>query len=199
LSAELRRVAIDYFSAPEPHGPPHVFIRGTFPTIQYLERLFRTGVLSATANLPGEPKAYELSKADWAGLEIACGGDLRRLGVWRTGQVSIKGEGDFENVRVEREAILKAFPADQGRSVGTIERSLRGDSASNGKTVRPTKQMIAAQALTELFPNGRPPLTGPEFIRELEAKAPQIGTISSRTMTRAISLAWPTAAPNRAK
>jgi hypothetical protein len=112
LSPELRNVAIDYFLSPEPHGPPHVFIRGTFPTNRYLERLFRTGALTATANLPGEPKAYELSKADWAGLEIACGGDLQRLGVWRTGKVGATGEGVFENVRVARDAVLTAFPAD---------------------------------------------------------------------------------------
>jgi hypothetical protein len=87
-----------------------VLIRG-FPTVQYLEHLFRTGVLKATANLPGDPRAYEMSRADWVGLEIACGGDLQRLGVWRSGKVSVAGEGDFENVRVEREAILKAFPA----------------------------------------------------------------------------------------
>jgi len=112
LSPELRKVATDYFSAPEPHGPPHVFIRGTFPTIRYLERLFRTGALSATANLPGDPRAYALSNADWAGLEIACGGDLARLGVWRSGKVSVTGEGDFENLKVARDAVLKAFPAD---------------------------------------------------------------------------------------
>jgi hypothetical protein len=112
LSPELHRAAIEYFSAPEPHGPPHVFIRGTFPTIRYLEHLFRTGALSANANLPGDPRAYALSNADWEGLEIASGGYLRRLGVWRSGKVTATGEGDFENVRVAREAVLKAFPAD---------------------------------------------------------------------------------------
>ncbi len=53
LSPELRRLAVDYVSAPEPHGPPDVFVREAFPTIRYLERLFRTGALSATANRPG--------------------------------------------------------------------------------------------------------------------------------------------------
>ena len=89
-----------------------MFIRGTFPTIRYLEHLFRTGVLCAIANRPGEPKAYELSKLDWAGLEIASGRDSRRLGVWRIGNVSMEGGGDFENVRVEREAVLRVFPAE---------------------------------------------------------------------------------------
>ena len=142
LSAELRRAAIDHFSSPEPHGPPHVFVRGTFPTDKYLERLFRTDALSAIAHPPGEPKAYELTKADWAVLEIAYGGDLRRLGVWRSGKVSLKGEGDFENVRVEREAVIKAFPADPPRChawtrpINERKRSAQTDSPGTGKAGR---------------------------------------------------------------
>jgi hypothetical protein len=199
LSPELRHVAIDYFSAPEPHGPPHVFIRGTFPTVSYLERLFQTGALKATANRPNEPKAYEISKNDWAGLEIACGGDLRRLGVWRRGQVSVTGEGDFENVRVEREAVLKAFPADVAPCPAIDATPETVGQASNEHKRKPSKAMAAAQALTQLFPNGRPTLTGPELIRELTTKAPEIGTVSIRTLTRAISSAWPTIAPKPAK
>jgi hypothetical protein len=112
LSPELRAIATDCFTSPEPQGPPHVFIGGTFPTIRYLECLFQTGAMTAIANLPGEAKACELSKADWSGLQIAWGGDLQRLGIWRVGKVSATGEGDFANVRVARDAVLKALPAD---------------------------------------------------------------------------------------
>ena len=97
---------------PEALGPPHVFVRAAFPTLRYLESLFRSGALKATANLLGEPKAYELSKADWVGLEIAAGGDLGRLGVWRSRKISGAGEGDFENLRVERDAVMRAFPTE---------------------------------------------------------------------------------------
>jgi hypothetical protein len=30
--------------------------------------------------------------------------------VWRLGQIRVSGQGDFENVRVEREAVLREFP-----------------------------------------------------------------------------------------
>ena len=32
--------------------------------------------------------------------------------VWRLGQIRITGEGDFENVRVERDPVLREFPED---------------------------------------------------------------------------------------
>ena len=110
LSLELRRLAVDYVSAPEPHGPPCVLVRGTFPMTRYLEHLFRTGALTAEGNAPGDPKAYKLSRADWAGLEIAVGGNAWRLGVWRIGKVITAGEGVLRTLRVERETVLSVFP-----------------------------------------------------------------------------------------
>jgi hypothetical protein len=197
LSPELRRVAINYLSAPD--GSPDVFVREPFPTIRYLEQLFRTGGLRATGNLPGEPKAHEISAADWAGLEIAVGGKRQRLGVWRIGTVGMTGDGDFENVRVEREAVLKAFPAEVAPCLGFDATPETVEQASNEPVRKRSKVMAAADALTQLFPNRRPTLTVSELIRELKTKAPEIGTVSTRTLTRAIALAWPTAAPNRAK
>jgi hypothetical protein len=158
LSPELRSTVLEFFSSPEPHGPPHVFIRGAFPTVQYLEYLFRTGTLSATANLPGEPKAYELSRGDWAGLEIACGGEFRRLGIWRAGKVRMDGEGDFENVRVEREAVLALFPAEppqcpvrpQGKPSDDIVRELiRGELEKNEGYF---SQECGAKIVREIYP-----------------------------------------------
>jgi hypothetical protein len=196
LSPELRRVAIDYFSAPEPHGPPYVFIRGTFPTIRYLEHLFRTGALSATANLPGEPKAYELTKADWAGLELACGGDSQRLGVWRIGKVSVVGGGDFENGRVDRELVLSVFPAEAG-----VPRVIPSDSSSRPRVTapqaKPTLVQLFAEELKQRYPDGRPGQKGvKQLARELEL---QFGTVAYRTLRRAIAEAWPGSGPPQAK
>jgi hypothetical protein len=195
LSPELRRVAIDYFSAPEAHGPPYVFIQGTFPTIRYLEHLFRTGALSATANLPGEPKAYELTKADWAGLEIACGGDSKRLGVWRIGKVSVAGGGDFENVRVDRELVLSVFPAEAG-----VPRVVPSDSSLRPRVTapqaKPTLVQLFAEELKQRYPDGRPRKNEKQLARELE---PQFGAVASRTLRRAIAEAWPGSRPAQAK
>jgi hypothetical protein len=199
LSPELRKVATDHFSAPEPHGAPHVFIRGTFPTIRYLERLFQTGAMSATANLPGEPKAYELSKADWALLEIAFAGDLLRLGVWRIGKVSGTAEGDLENVRVERGTVLMLFPADppaRGATLAGIGNPPPGPAI---KARKPSKLTAAAEALTRMFQDGRPALSRSELARKLRDHSPDIGNVSDRTLTRAIGLDWPSDGPSLAK
>jgi hypothetical protein len=199
LSPELRRVAVDYFSTLEPHGPPDVFIRGTFPTIRYLEHLFRTGALSVTANLPGEPKAYELTKADWAGLEIACGGDSKRLGVWRIGKVNVAGRGDFENVRVERESVLKVFPANSPVDAPDVSKRSSLGLTHSTSSARPPKPKAAAQALIRLFPDGRPSLTSSELRQELQKRASGIGAVSETTLKRAIALAWPAAGSKRVK
>jgi hypothetical protein len=196
LSAELRNAASDYFSAPEPHGPPNVFVRGTFPTIQYLEHLFRTGELTAIANLPGDPRAYELSKGDWAGLEIACSGDLQRLGVWRIGKVRATGEGDFENLRVERDAVLRLFPAEPpaiSRSLAAVEPPV---PRPIGTAPKPTKVDAAKEALKRIYPGGRPPQSYSELRKTLNKEAPEIGEISPRTLSEAIALAWPVVKQN---
>ena len=93
----------------EKEGKIRIVQRNEFPTLRYLERLFRLGRLVASGNLPGDPRAQVISTMDWAGLHIAVGGDAKRLSVWRAGKVSNKGEGDFENVRVSREQVLKEF------------------------------------------------------------------------------------------
>jgi hypothetical protein len=80
------------------------------PIEDYLLHLFLTERLSAEANLPDNPNGRALTKADWRGIKIAAGGDMQRLSVWRTGYVSKSGGGDFENARVEREAVLREFP-----------------------------------------------------------------------------------------
>jgi hypothetical protein len=110
LSPELRQRLEDYVNREEVQGPWRLLRHATFRIEDYLMQLFRTERLTAHANLPDDPVARALTKADWGGLEMAVGGDLRRLSVWRTGRVATSGMGDFENVRVEREAVLREFP-----------------------------------------------------------------------------------------
>jgi hypothetical protein len=110
LSPELRQRLVDYVNREEVQGPWRLLRHADFPIEDYLVQLFRTGRLTADANLPDNPDGRALTKADWGGLEIAAGGDRQRLSVWRIGYVSKSGGGDFENARVERDAVLREFP-----------------------------------------------------------------------------------------
>ena len=108
-------LAIDvrtYIGAPEAQGPPNVFFRGIFPTVRYLEHLFRSGRLQAMGNLPNDPRALAITASDWSGLDIGVGGTRNRMCVWRLDQIRTTGAGDFENVRVERDQVLREFPAE---------------------------------------------------------------------------------------
>lgn len=184
------------------NGSRQVVRREEFPTVDYLTNLLRVGSLTAIANLPGEPKAYEISTANWALLESAVGGEPRRLGVRRIG--SEAGESGFENVRVEREQVLKVFPpnpvAAQTASSGSPENAERSSPRQTGaaSTGKPSKVTAAAEALARLFPGGRPSHTRDELLRQLRSKAPEVHSISLRTLSRAIERAWPSAEPNRA-
>jgi len=104
----------------EAEGKIRIVQENHFPALDYLLHLFRLGRLLATGRLPGDPKALEISTTDWAGLEVAEGGDAERLAVWRIGKVKTTGEGDFENVRVSRDDVLREFPSDLGEST-TLE------------------------------------------------------------------------------
>jgi hypothetical protein len=147
-------------------------------TLHFIETLFRAGTLKAAANLPGDPRAYELSLADWADLEIAVGGDSQRLGVWRKGGVRKGGAGDFESVRAEREAVLKAFPADPAG----IEYP-QPFPAGRTPERKQTKPEAAAEILRQRDPGKRPSSTIKQLARELK--------VSESTVKRAIALAWP--------
>jgi hypothetical protein len=83
-----------------------------FPAVGYLLEILRSGRFKAVGNLPNEPLARELSIEDWHGLTIANASDSGRLRVWRLTNTQRFGYGDIENVRVARDAVLKAFPAD---------------------------------------------------------------------------------------
>jgi hypothetical protein len=83
-----------------------------FPVVAYLVQILRAGQFKAVGNLPNEPLARELSLSDWRGLTIALANDTQRLCVWRLGNNQRVGHGDIENVRVARDAVLKAFLAE---------------------------------------------------------------------------------------
>jgi len=120
-----------YIAAPETQGPPHVFIREPFPTVEYLEHLFRSGRLQAIGNLPDDPIALAMTEADWSGLEIAVGGDRQRMCVWRFGHIRATGQGDFENVRVGRDAVLREFPEEPPVDLDLPRTSPSDDDARN--------------------------------------------------------------------
>jgi hypothetical protein len=86
--------------------------RPLFPVGDYLLELLRAGRFKGVGNLPKEALARELSPSDWGGLIIALANDTQRLCVWRLGNSQRVGDGDIENVRVARDDVLKAFPAD---------------------------------------------------------------------------------------
>jgi len=197
----------DPFLSPEDAQPDE--LKGTvqfdpssfelLPRLGGLLRLFRTGVLKASANLPGDPRAYEISRADWAGLEMSDTG-RGRLGVWRIGSRGKTEKGDFEDVRIERELVLKVFPAKPAEDVAVeMNAGFSPRSASSPGKAKPREPEAAAQALIRLFPDGRPPLSRSELCRELQRRAPELGSISDSTIKRAITLAWPTAGSNRVK
>jgi hypothetical protein len=117
----LRSLLKDVFADNAVQEPPREVVVSLFPYRDYLLRLFRKGALVASGNLPGK-RALEISLAEWAGLEIAEGDNTHRLGVWRVGRTANRSvilarkglhpdAGDVENVRVQREEILKVFPA----------------------------------------------------------------------------------------
>jgi hypothetical protein len=121
-SAELRQLVEAALSVPEAHGPYQLVEHFSFPIEQYLLLLFRSGRLAATGNLPNEILPVEILPAHWPSFKIAISDDTRRLGAWRIGRTANRSvllarkalhpcAGDIENVRVQREGILKLFPA----------------------------------------------------------------------------------------
>jgi hypothetical protein len=112
LSPEMQQLLARYVNRKAVHGPYRVLRHAPFPIEDYLLQLCRRGVLIAHGNLSEHPVARTLTSADWGGLEIAVGGEQRRLSVWRIGRVANSGKGDFENVPVERDAVLREFPAE---------------------------------------------------------------------------------------
>jgi hypothetical protein len=122
-SAELRQLVEAALSVPEAHGPYQLVEHFPFPIEQYLLLLFRSGRLAATGNLPNEILPVEILPAHWASFKIAISDDSRRISVWRIDKTANRkdillrkglhpGSGDIENVRVQREEILKVFPAE---------------------------------------------------------------------------------------
>ena len=124
-----------------------------FPISDYLLELLRAGRLEAAGNLPGEALSRELSVSDWHGLTIALSSDTQRLRVWRLGNNRRVGDGDIENVRIARDAVLKEFPADPRPLQATDEharRLIREAMASSGGFI---SQKKGAKIVRAVFPD----------------------------------------------
>jgi hypothetical protein len=124
-----------------------------FSVTDYLLELLRSGQFRAEGNPPGEPLSRELSVSDWRGLTIALASDTERLCVWRLGNRQRVGDGDIENVRIARDAVLKVFPADPPPPPATDEnarRVIREAMASRGGFI---SQKNGAKAVRDVFPD----------------------------------------------
>jgi hypothetical protein len=127
LPTKLRDDLLAWLLEPEAQGPPNVSVREPFPTLKYLEYLFQTGRLTATAQVPGDPRSVQISKLDWSGLKIDVGGSNDRMSVWREGHFRTDGGGDFENVRVARDEVLREFPAERPEPAPPASREATDD------------------------------------------------------------------------
>ena len=127
LPTKLRDDLLAWLLEPEAQGPPNVSVREPFPTLKYLEYLFQTGRLTATAQVPGDPRSVQISKLDWSGLKIGVGGGNDRMSVWREGHFRTDGGGDFENVRVARDEVLREFPAERPEPAPAASREATDD------------------------------------------------------------------------
>jgi hypothetical protein len=113
LSPELQQRLEDYVNREEVHGPWRLFRHAAFPIEDYLQQLFQNGRLAAYANLPDDPVARALTKVDWGGLEMAVGGDLRRL----SGEPAASPPAAW--------ATLRTFESSERRCYGNFPRNRR--------------------------------------------------------------------------
>jgi hypothetical protein len=168
-SPQTQQLLAGYVNRTEVQGPYRVRRHSTpFPIEDYLLRLFRQGALIAFANRLDDPVARELTPADWGGLEIAIGGEHRRLLVWATGHVGKAIRGDFENVRVAREAVLLQFPVEppvnEGPASDVAARAVIREALSlSGGFI---SQEQGAEIVRRKFP-GFPKMRARQLVREL--------------------------------
>jgi hypothetical protein len=160
LTPKLARILREAVSSTV-QGPPHIFVREPFPTLDYLRHLFERARLEAVANRPSDPEAKVISAVDWSGLMIAVGGEDERLSVWMRGNVGTKGRGAYENVRVARADVLREFLAEPAEdedlepaavSDELIRDLVRGLCETRGGFVG---QEEGASLVREKFPNVR--------------------------------------------
>ena len=69
----------------------------------------------------------QISTFDWRGLKIGVGGRDDRMSVWREGHFKTDGEGDFENVRVARDEVLREFPAERPEPLAAASHEANDD------------------------------------------------------------------------
>ena len=120
--------------------------------------MLRSGQLEAAGNRPNNPEAIKITPVDWGGLQIAVGGDQERLSVWMRGQIRTNGRGDFENVCVARDQILREFPAESPAAADVqptaatdddIREVIRAASEKNGGFIA---QSAGAELVRQHFP-----------------------------------------------
>jgi hypothetical protein len=83
-----------------------------FPIDEYIRRLFISGELKASGTRQNDPESRPISRENWGCLAIGESEDSSRRGVWRDNSTRYGGDGDFENVRVARDGVLRVFPAE---------------------------------------------------------------------------------------
>ncbi|MBV9288218.1 MAG: hypothetical protein JO288_10405 [Hyphomicrobiales bacterium] len=128
LRPDLAQQVRKRFSSHEAQGPPNVFVRETFRTLDYLKTLFETGRLQAVGSRPSNPEAVVISTLNWSGLEIAVGGEHQRLSVWLRGKVGFVGHGEYEKSGSQRRRCYVNSPQSRQRlstSVQTLSPTTR--------------------------------------------------------------------------
>jgi hypothetical protein len=173
LPTKLRDDLLAWLLEPETQGPPNVCVREPFPTLKYLEYLFQTGRLTATAQVPGDPRSVQISKLDWSGLKIGVGGHYDRMSVWREGHFRTDGEGDFENVRVGRDEVLREFPAERPEPL------IVGPHEANDEEIRAVIREAAAAKGGFLSQDA-----GAEIVR---TRFPQVGRDRARDLVKQVT------------
>ena len=174
----------------EAEGKIRIRRDNSFPINDFLLFGFQTGKLTAVRNPPGEAGARELSRADWASLEIV-GGDHERLFVRRRRATGSRAPDD---VRVDRATVLEVFPEDGVAPAKTPQLAKR--SRAQRKVLL---QDAAAEALVRLCGSERPMLLSRKEILDALRVEFNRPSLSLKTLERAMKLAWPSASSERVK
>jgi hypothetical protein len=103
----------------------------------------------------------------------------------------------FDDVRLPADVLLGLFPSKDCTRSQSIELGERTTSAARPRSSpKLTKVQATKNALLRRYPEGRPSSYASQLLTDVE---PEVGVISLRTMSRALALAWPSAARLRDK
>jgi hypothetical protein len=96
----------------------------------------------------------------------------------------------FDDVLLPVGDLLGLFPAKDPTSNESLGKA-KGFDRKLRSSRKPSKVEAIAGALSQLFPDGRPPITNDEIGRRLKDPELGLGGFSPRTLSRAIAKAWP--------